>query len=53
MYNTNQKMYKIRYTLNILPIIGEHFSENGVLEKKSVKITELCFNSDELCVFDT
>ena len=45
-------MYKIKYTLNILPIIGEHFSGDELV-KEETKLLDICVNSDELCIFDT
>lgn len=53
MYNFNRKMYKIKYALNILPIIGAHFNDEGELVRQDIQIMDLCFNSDELSVFDT
>lgn len=42
-YNFNRKMYKIKYTLNILPLIGAHFNDKGELIKQETQIMDLCF----------
>ena len=52
-YDFNRKMYKIKYTLNILPIVGEHFNDKNELVREDIKIMDLCQDSEELCVFDT
>jgi len=29
----NEKVYKIKYTVNILPIIGEHIGDDGSFQR--------------------
>jgi len=52
-YDFNRKMYKIKYTLNILPIVGEHYNDNNERVREDIKIMDLCQDSEELCLFDT
>ena len=46
-----KKMYKMKYTLNILPMIGEYL-QDGKLEREGIKLMELCYDSEELEIFD-
>ena len=49
-------MFKIKYTLNILPIIGEHYvisDEGNELTKEDIKMLELFVQSDELVIFQS
>lgn len=55
------KVYKIKYTVNILPALSEHcvmeYDEEGKLQKvlknEGINIMDVCFNTEELDIFDT
>jgi hypothetical protein len=52
------KIYKIEYTLNLLPRLGEHFDldpKTGIefLVKQEHTLMELCGSTEELEVFDS
>lgn len=51
-----RKIYKIKYSVNLLPQIGQHFNCEGNKEtytNSEVKLMEICAESDELEIFDT
>lgn len=36
-----KKLFKIKYTLNILPFIGEHMGPDGNLQKSDVNLMQI------------
>jgi len=49
------KIYKIKYTINLLPIIGTHVdTDNGekTIKNSDVSFCDDCANSDELDIFN-
>lgn len=42
----------MKYTLNILPIIGEHIKGNHEMQRSGIQLMNLCIESDELNVFN-
>ena len=51
-----RKIYKIKYSVNLLPQIGPHFiKENGNILSlnEDVPLLGLCINNDELEKYDT
>jgi hypothetical protein len=50
-FNPN-KVYKIKYSANLLPTVGEHFEADGSLIREEVSLMGLLCESEELEVFD-
>lgn len=46
------KVYKIKYSANLLPTVGEHVNEKGDLIREEVSLMGLFCESEELEVFD-
>jgi len=56
----SSKIYKIRYSCNLLPLIGGHLSktkdifsdkEEQIIENRDINLLELCASSDEIELF--
>jgi hypothetical protein len=46
------KVYKIKYSANLLPTVGEHFELDGSIARADVSLMGLLCESEELEVFD-
>lgn len=46
------KVYKIKYSANLLPTVGEHFELDGSLVRQDVSLMGLLCESEELEIFD-
>jgi hypothetical protein len=44
-------VFKIKYTLNLLALVGQHIDENGILKNSDVSFFDVCTGSEELDMF--
>jgi hypothetical protein len=47
----SDKIYKIKYCINLLTLIGQHVGDKGEIMNRGVSFFDLCSNSDELDMF--
>ena len=48
----SDKIYKIKYSLNCLTMIGQHI-DSGELKNTDISFFEICTSSDELSMFQS
>ena len=53
MHMDNTRIYKTKYSVNLLPLIGFHVSESGQIMNENTSLMDLAANSDELAIFQT
>jgi len=49
----SRKIYKIKYSVNLLPQIGQCMNEKGEFINEDIPLMELCSNAEELEVFES
>ena len=47
------RLYKTKYSINLLPLIGFYVSESDKLCNENMSLMDLAANSDELAIFQT